>query len=497
MPRFIIANRLAGHHGSENEGGRTAVLSTLSGLSGTSVQTRGLDTADRIIAVVDASFDEIKIARASASPDLIIEPEVYFRPSRLCPADLFLSESISVPAGGWLSSRSVIVKVTGQGSDLADAALRLYVRYAGVVQHVDGTTDTRGRYEFEVGDAWEVAAVIVRPKGGYWAVIARGEAVERTIDCPALPMNGPFAWWHDVVTPASSRDLARPQGHGVRVGVIDTGCGPHRNLSHVHQVGSFIQGAFSPGAAADVDGHGTHVTGIIAARVNTVGEYAGIASASEVFHAAVFPSRDSATTNGDLAAAIDHMSDRCAVDVLNLSLGGSETSDLVHDAIKAADARGTLCVCAAGNGGGDVDYPAAFPETVAVGALGKAGWAPPGSLSHGCLPHTPGLFGHSNLYAASFSAHGALIDCVSPGVGIVSTAYDRSGMSTLYVEMDGTSMASPVASGALAVLLSRDAAYLQFPRNSRRTQAARSILRRSSHDVGLPNDYQGSGMPRT
>ena len=90
-----------------------------------------------------------------------------------------------------------------------------------------------------------------------------------TIDLPALPKFGPLSWWHLVVGMAR---YARNRGDGIKIGVIDTGVGPHPYLSHVKRLGSTAGGKYnsSPEAGADVEQHGTHVSGIIAAVRRTV-----------------------------------------------------------------------------------------------------------------------------------------------------------------------------------------------------------------------------------
>src|SRR5262249_28385815 len=164
-------------------------------------------------------------------------------------------------------------------------------------------------------------------------------------------------------------------------GVTYTGVGPHRNLTHAMQIGAYINGQrLPPAAATDVDAHGTHVSGTIGARPLNAGDYGGIAPGCELFVARIFPGPETGASNADIANAIDALSRDHKVDLINLSLGATTPSEVVHDALIDAVERGTLCVCAAGNDGAAVNFPAAFPEALAVTALGVAGWAPPGSL---------------------------------------------------------------------------------------------------------------------
>ena len=178
-----------------------------------------------------------------------------------------------------------------------------------------------------------------------------------------------------------------------------------------------------------------------------------------------------------------------------MSLGAVSGSQIELDAIQDALQRGTLCVCAAGNDGGAVAFPAAFPEVVAVSAVGLKGTAPTGSLSATRLPTDPDKHGAGDLFLAEFSNFGNQVDCAAPGVGIISTVPERFDQVQPYAVMDGTSMASPAACGALAALLASSPGY-QALTGSARAEAARTMLRNSAQSIGLSTVFQGAGMPQ-
>jgi subtilisin len=102
--------------------------------------------------------------------------------------------------------------------------------------------------------------------------------------------------------------------------------------------------------------------------------------------------------------------------------------------------------------------------------------------------------GHDNLFLAAFSSFGNNLACAAPGVGIVSTVPDKDGRVGLYMEMDGTSMASPAACGVLAVILSKDQTYLEMPKDISRTSAARHLPAKHSEPFGLAVKYEGRGL---
>jgi subtilisin family serine protease len=87
------------------------------------------------------------------------------------------------------------------------------------------------------------------------------------------------------------------RGNGIKVSVVDTGCGPHGDLNI--QDGQNFTADGSSHMFGDVDGHGSHVAGIIGAN----GLLQGIAPDSEIYSARVFPKDDSAL-NSDVAEAI-------------------------------------------------------------------------------------------------------------------------------------------------------------------------------------------------
>src|SRR5262249_13820836 len=160
------------------------------------------------------------------------------------------------------------------------------------------------------------------------------------------------------------------------------------------------------------------------------------------FHARVFKSEEpgDGPTQADIINAIDSLSRDHQCDLINMSLGGGPSSEAEEDAIRDAAERGTLCICSAGNNNGPINFPAAYPECMAVSAIGKVGWAPAGTFSASNRPKEAARMGQNNLFLAAFSCYGPALACAAPGVGIVSTVPDRNGFTGAYMEMDGTSM---------------------------------------------------------
>ncbi|HLI11333.1 MAG TPA: S8 family serine peptidase [Alphaproteobacteria bacterium] len=411
------------------------------------------------------------------------------------------------------AQQSLEVRVTGEGAALAGIKVVFYLRDAGgMIWAARGKTDGRGRVRQRVPAGFTVAFVRAVPYAGFWSALRRIAPRARavTIACPrhVEAGRGGGAWWHRVLG-VDTRDAAR--GAGIRVGVLDTGCGPHPNLRHVVSVGVFEQGRWRRRAkAVDVDpqGHGTHTTGIIGARPRRRGDYAGLAPGCALFHARVCKSREEDIAPRSVARAIRVLARDYACDLINMSLGGGPPSKAEKAAIAYAFARGTLCICSAGNTSrssngrlsSKVDHPAAFRQCVAVSAIGRAGRprAPAGTWSAHQRPQSKAHRGRDGLFLAATSKFGMRLACAAPGVGIVSTVPKRVRVRVRrpYMEMDGASMASAAACGALAVILSRNGGYLSLPRNGARAAAARSLLVAHCRSLGLAAKYQGHGHPR-
>jgi subtilisin family serine protease len=209
-------------------------------------------------------------------------------------------------------------------------------------------------------------------------------------------------------------------GDPVKVGVIDTGI----DLKHP-DLQANIKGGFNAinplKSANDDNGHGTHVAGIIAALNNSIG-VVGVGPNINLYAIKVL----NASGSGYLSDVIEGLDWAVAngMQVVNMSLGTSQDVQSFHDAILRAYNAGVTIVAAAGNSGGAVSYPAAYPEVIAVSATDQ------------------------NDQIASFSSRGPEVDLAAPGVNIYSTYKGQS-----YATLSGTSMAAPHVSGAAALII--------------------------------------------
>lgn len=218
----------------------------------------------------------------------------------------------------------------------------------------------------------------------------------------------------------------------VKVAVIDSGIRrTHEDFtpSRILQGYDFVAGDDDPN---DTCGHGTHVSGTVAATTSNALGVAGVSQATILplkgldAVAGLFTVQCTGPTAG-IAEAIVAAADQGA-DVISMSIGGGSSPTLAN-AVTYAWGKGVTLVAAAGNDGGanSIDYPGAYPEVIAVAALDP------------------------NKSRASYSDGGPQLDIAAPGSNVIST-YNGSNRS--YHSTSGTSMATPHVSGALALALS-------------------------------------------
>ena len=274
---------------------------------------------------------------------------------------------------------------------------------------------------------------------------------------------------------------------GVTVAVLDTGVAYHPDFDNrIIAFKDFVNGRKG---LYDDSGHGTHVAGCLCGSgVLSAGKYRGIAPRSNLVVGKVLDE------NGD--GHIESMSEginwilekqrEYDIRILNISIGMGETSneermksllELVDEAWKS----GLIVVCAAGNMG---------PEPMTISPLG----ARKEVITVGC--HEGGYFGNRKHLCEDYSGRGPSPfvikkpDIVAPGTDIISCnariekrgRFYRNG----YIAKSGTSMATPIVSGGLALLLQK----YPFYSNER----AKQKLLYTARDLNEPWNKQGWGM---
>jgi len=495
MAQYVLVNRRAGMF-TENEkiASRASVASAVALIPNAAVidDSAPKDELARRVVVLELDDSAATKLKSELTADAILEPLIHRKLHHRRPAEL--RDAIPLQPRALAGGAEYNVTITGSGVPLGDIDVMFYVaEQSGQINAITRHANAAGKASINLAPGQRTAFVEPIPYSGYWIMLAEAPANGSTVACTPIapaPSNGK-GWWHDATQTGAAQD-----GTGIRVGVIDTGCGPHPNLTHVTLAGVFTNGQTLPAQqAVDVAEHGTHTTGLIGARPTNAGDYVGMAPGCTLFHVRVFASEEDGPSQADLIKAIDTLSRDFQCDLINMSLGGGPPSGAEQDCIRDALERGTLCICSAGNDAGAVNYPAAYPECVSVSALGQVGWAPDGTFSAGNRPRTPDRMGKDNLFLATFSSNGDGLDTCGAGVGIVSTVPTHPGDTGLYMEMDGTSMASPAVCATLAAILSKDSHFVGLPRDRSRSKAARGLLEGNCVSLGLSRSFQGLGMP--
>lgn len=216
----------------------------------------------------------------------------------------------------------------------------------------------------------------------------------------------------------------------VLIAVIDTGIFfEHEDLRNRVVTGyDFVSDKV---AATDNNGHGTAVSSVIAAETNNQLGVAGVSWNSRIMPLKAF-NKDGVGTLLAVATAIRYAADNGA-QVINLGLTLEIDSPILEDACRYAFEKGAVLVAAAGNGSGNVSYPAAYDDYVlAVSATDE------------------------NDIFANFSNFGPQVDVAAPGSYIFCASYDVANPSNhryyAYYKQ-GTSFAAAMVSGAAALLL--------------------------------------------
>ena len=158
-------------------------------------------------------------------------------------------------------------------------------------------------------------------------------------------------------------------GKGIKIGVIDTGINlSHPDFFNQDETSRFLKGydfVDNDTVPQDTNGHGTQVTGIIAAD----GQLKGIAPMAEIFSYRVSSDGESVPSNLIIKAINQAVEDR--VDIINISLGVNMTHNKIDEAVNNAINQGIVVVAAAGNSGPDkstIGSPAKNPNAITVGA---------------------------------------------------------------------------------------------------------------------------------
>ena len=247
------------------------------------------------------------------------------------------------------------------------------------------------------------------------------------------------------------------------IAVLDTGADlDHPDLqSNLLPGYDFVNNDNDPN---DIDGHGTHVTGIAGAITNNHIGVASVCSECSLLPVRVCNGTTCLTTN--IFKGIEYSIDNHPVggipdnsnvaDIISMSFSSLEDNFFVRTGIQDAYSEGKILVAAAGNQNNDVPtYPAYYNEVIAVAATDE----------------------YDLKYTGS--NYGSWVDVCAPGVSIYSTYYFNG-----YSYKSGTSVAAPHVSGLAGLILSSNPNFTN--------EEARAIIEDTADNIdALNNGYAG------
>lgn len=423
------------------------------------------------------ALDETQLADFRFSyPGLRIIPEKFYRIDfRFMPTRSGFATASRTARTARARSISTITVTDTNGNPLKAVTVVAFTDFKSRVG-ADGETDTNGKVKLQLNSS-KVERMYVYPEHSFWGFYKKNFTLATNFNVKLKPIkladnDGLRHFYPTREWPAITKK--------VRVGVIDTGFGPNKNVTIKAGV-NMVSGENSA-KYMDNDGHGTHVAGIIAAH----GDLPGMAPGVELYIYRVFPDNGNAS-NFDIMKALDRAkADGC--DLVNMSLGEAGLDEGIMSAIK--DGYNSGMVCFAANGNEDrapVCFPASYSLTIAVSAMGRKKTFPPQTVQTAIVKAPYGT--DRDNFIADFSNIGPETDLTAPGVGIVST-YPKD----LYAVMDGTSMACPAAVGMAARLLASQPAILGLPRNQERADEIVKFLSTKIKAMGFGANFEGKGM---
>lgn len=269
-------------------------------------------------------------------------------------------------------------------------------------------------------------------------------------------------------------------GEKVGVAILDTGIYLHPDFGdRVVCFRDYINGRTTP---YDDNGHGTHIAGIMGGSGSASdGKYMGIAPRCHFIIIKILDRKGNGNTQNVVESIkwLVEKKEQYNIRIMNISIGmvleaeSAERKNLLQ-AVEYAWDNGIAVVAAAGNNGPE-------ENSVTVPGISRK------IITVGCYDDTREQIGMSRL-KPDYSGQGPTDSCivkpelVVPGTNVISC----SAFSKSYIKKSGTSMAAPMVSGGIALLLSK---YPSFS-----PAEIKLRLYERAEDMGLPTSKQGWGM---
>lgn len=288
------------------------------------------------------------------------------------------------------------------------------------------------------------------------------EETVRKMSLPTPPkhiigMNIPYMWEHGYT------------GKGIKVAIIDTGCDINNkyikdkikfycNMSDDDDRNEKIMN--------DYFGHGTHIAGLIASD-SFEDKVIGIAPDVDLYIYKVVDKSGFADYD-DIKRAINHCISM-NVDIINISLGGTQEASQIHEVIKEAISCGISIVGSAGNNGdGNEDtiemlFPSCYDEVIEVGSINDK--------------NKISIFSNSNQF----------VDCVTYGENLLSLSHNGN-----FEVLTGTSQSAPLVTGTIALI--KQWANEEYHRKLSETEIYSLLIKNTKSLSKTSRNQQGHGM---
>lgn len=273
-------------------------------------------------------------------------------------------------------------------------------------------------------------------------------------------------------------------GKGVGVAILDTGIFPHPDFdSRITVFNDFVNHKQPP---YDDNSHGTHVAGVIAGNGKmSSGKYRGMAPGCHLVVCKVLDKKGNGSVVDVLTGLkwIQRNKEKYGIRIVNISVGSlnrsgmGEQSILVRGVDTAWD-EGLIIVVAAGNEGPS-------PMTITTPGISRS------VITVGCSDDHK-MVDVGGVRMVNYSGRGPTEECivkpdvVAPGCNIISCNVISKRDGSAYAGKSGTSMATPIVSGAIALLLEK------YPYMT--NLEVKLKLRDSTDDLGLSKNQQGWGL---
>jgi subtilisin family serine protease len=375
-----------------------------------------------------------------------------------------------------------------------------HITAQGVGFPAEGVTDANGEVTISIFNrpGARPRYIFVQPGKNYWTRYINSPDVSadqvneirvRSLadTMPQFPDSFTFGWGQ--VQMGLDQFPDELTGKGVKIAIIDSGAdNTHPLLHHILKGEDYTDGTQPGSWANDIVTHGSHCAGVITAQSDASLKWRGFAPEAEIHVLKVFPGG----RFDSLLKAIDYCITH-EIDVVNMSLGSDQKSEAVEQKLEDARDNGVLCIVAAGNSGGPVQYPASSTYVIAVSAIGKLGLFSEDSWDSQTI--TQSLVAPDGIFSPNFTCFGREVDVCAPGVAVISTVPGSS-----FEPQSGTSMAAPHVTGFAALLLAHHPLFKSGPlagRSSQRSEVLGKLIKSTCvpYNQYFGFDRTGAGMP--